>query len=79
MRIAAEAFRRGIELIGSQSAASEVVGKTQQAISARLAAEKVIWAESVLRFEAVTGISRHQLRPDLYPIEQPASTAKAAR
>jgi DNA-binding transcriptional regulator YdaS (Cro superfamily) len=32
-----------------------------------------LWAEMVLKVEAATGISRHELRPDIYPIEPPAA------
>ena len=31
----------------------------------------------VLAVEAATGISRHLLRPDIYPVERPASVEKA--
>lgn len=67
MLAAAEAFRRAVDVIGGQSATGRLVQKTQQAVSARLAANKVIWAESVITVEDATGISRHDLRPDIYP------------
>lgn len=35
-------------------------------------------AERVLGIEAMTGISRHELRPDLYPIEKRNSRARAS-
>jgi DNA-binding transcriptional regulator YdaS (Cro superfamily) len=34
-------------------------------------------AERVLPIEAITGISRHDLRPDIYPRERPARPAQA--
>mgnify|MGYP002721069339 CR=1 FL=1 len=32
-------------------------------------------AERVLEVERITGVPRHQLRPDLYPIDRPAPEA----
>lgn len=34
-------------------------------------------AERVLHVERVTGVSRHDLRPDIYPREAPAADAAA--
>ena len=38
---------------------------------------KKVPAERVLELERVTGISRHQLRPDLYPEEKPRRRVEA--
>ena len=65
-----EAFRLGVELLGGQSASARIINRRQSAISKRLKAEKPIWHDSVLAFEAATGISRHVLRPDIYPLEE---------
>jgi hypothetical protein len=35
--------------------------------------EKQVPAERVLEIEGMTGISRHVLRPDLYPVEEAAA------
>ena len=35
----------------------------------------VLPAEYVLTVEAATGVSRHDLRPDIYPIEDPRTSA----
>lgn len=67
----AEAFRKAVAIIGSQSAMAELVGMTQPAISKILAAGKSCPHEdrAVLKVEAATGVSRYDLRPDLYPRE----------
>ncbi|WP_338445930.1 YdaS family helix-turn-helix protein [Pelagerythrobacter marensis] len=66
----AEAFALAVERIdGGQTAMGKLCGKTQGAVSKRLAAKREIWAENVRDVEAATGISRHDLRPDLYPRE----------
>lgn len=64
-----DAFRQAIEVVGGQVALAELVGVTQSAVSKRLAAGKPLWPEHVLKVEAATGVSRHDLRPDLYPRE----------
>lgn len=84
----AEAFRESAKIVGSQAALARVCGKQQPAISKRLRAGKPAEPDEVLAIEAATGISRHDLRPDIYPVEDPAftpaarldhSTLKAAR
>lgn len=61
------AFRRAVELSGSQQAIAQLIKKTQSAVSKRLSSGQPLWAEDVLTVERATGISRHDLRPDLYP------------
>jgi len=65
-QIAAEAFRRAVKAAGSQSALSRKIGIGQAAISKRLAKGQHCPAECVLKVEASTGVSRFDLRPDLY-------------
>jgi DNA-binding transcriptional regulator YdaS (Cro superfamily) len=43
---------------------------TPQAVQ-KMCASGHVPAERVLDIEKITGISRHELRPDLYPTEQP--------
>lgn len=54
---------------GSQSAYGRLVGRSQASIYERLRDRKPVDAEDVLAVEKDTGISRHILRPDLYPDE----------
>lgn len=69
----AEAFRHAVDVLGGQVKAAEFMGYTQGAISKRLARGGWIWAENVLAVEAATGVSRYDLRPDIYPRENTQS------
>lgn len=63
------ALRRAIEQAGSQSELARICGITQSAVNQWLRRGMAMPAEYVLRTEAATGVSRHDLRPDIYPIE----------
>lgn len=63
-----EALKKAIEKAGGQTALAEAIGKTQGHVSNWLRRDKVP-PEMVLPIEGATGISRHDLRPDLYPRE----------
>lgn len=52
---------------GSQSAFGRLLGKRQSTIQGWLKAGRIS-PEYVIPVERVTGISRHELRPDLYPV-----------
>lgn len=60
-----EALKRAIKVVGGLAGIADPLGITMQAVSQ--------WDEvpprRVLAVERVTGISRHELRPDLYPRE----------
>lgn len=62
-----EALSRAVECMGSQQALGDVCGKSQAAVWKWLQTSKRLPAEYVLAVEAKTGISRHDLRPDIYP------------
>lgn len=68
------AFRRAVELAPGQVRFAQIAGRSQGAVSKRLAKRQPIWAESVIAVEAATGISRHELRPDIYPVDPPRSS-----
>jgi DNA-binding transcriptional regulator YdaS (Cro superfamily) len=57
----------------NQSRLAAAIGMSQQLISYRLRNGLPLPAEYVLVTEKVTGISRHELRPDLYPREDEAA------
>lgn len=66
-----EAFRKAVELLGGQARAASVLKRSQSAISKRLAKGEAIWPDCVIKVESMTGISRIELAPDLYPTEPP--------
>jgi Uma2 family endonuclease len=59
-------LRKAVEVAGGQTALARQIGKTQGHISKWLQRD-FIPPEAVLAIERATGISRHALRPDLYP------------
>ncbi len=61
-------LKKAVEAAGGQTALAERIGKTQGHISKWLQ-RGYIPPESVLPIERATGISRFELRPDLYPAE----------
>ncbi len=58
----AEAVRRA----GSQSAFARMIGRSQTYVFQLLQSGKPLAAECVLLAEASTGVSKEQLRPDLF-------------
>jgi len=62
-----EAFREAVRIAGSQTAFARIVGCTQGNISQLLKFGRLLPPGYVVAVEAATGISRHQLRPDIYP------------
>lgn len=61
---------------GGQSALARALGCTPQAVQ-RMCATGRIPAERVLQIESASGVSRHELRPDIYPQEASAKTKAA--
>jgi Uma2 family endonuclease/DNA-binding transcriptional regulator YdaS (Cro superfamily) len=62
------ALQLAVKIAGSQTALAAKIGRTQGHISKWLQRDFVP-PDVVLAIERVTGISRHDLRPDLYPEE----------
>ena len=56
-----------VRAAGSQSAFGRLIGKRQSVVFGWLRAQKALPGEYVLTVERKLGISRHDLRPDLYP------------
>lgn len=61
------AIEKACDAFGSQRQFALAMGVSPQAITKWL--EKGVPAERVLEIERVSGVSRHELRPDLYPLE----------
>jgi DNA-binding transcriptional regulator YdaS (Cro superfamily) len=66
------AIQRACAAIGGQSALAREIGTTPQAVQKMCSTGRVP-AERVIAIERVSGVSRHELRPDLYPVEQAAA------
>ncbi len=66
-----QALKRAIEAAGGLAALAAPLGISAQAVSQ--------WDEvpprRVLAVEKVSGVSRHELRPDLYPVESEEARA----
>lgn len=68
-----KALLRACEAAGGQSALARALGlRSQGSVSSWIAKGRVP-AERVLPIEELTGVSRHDLRPDLYPKESRAA------
>ena len=67
LKMRSKALSRAIETAGGLKNLATPLGITPQAISQ--------WAECpvlrVLEIERLSGVSRHELRPDIYPIDRP--------
>lgn len=64
-----EALAGAVKAVGGQSAFARLCGKAQPTVWKWLQNGKRLPAEHVLIVEAATGVSRHLLRPDIYPVE----------
>ncbi|MDH4580517.1 helix-turn-helix domain-containing protein [Pseudomonas sp. BN415] len=62
--------QRAANAAGGQSALARMIGCTPQAVQ-KMCATGHVPAERVLQIEAAVGfrVTRHELRPDLYPCE----------
>ncbi|MGE4430907.1 MAG: transcriptional regulator [Sphingobium sp.] len=72
-----EALQAATEKAGGQSALSRICSVSPTAVWKWLQSAKRLPAEYVLRVEAATGISRHLLRPDIYPRDTASLSASA--
>jgi len=59
-------LQRAVELVGGQSAFARLCGVKQPSVWAWIKQSKSLPAEHVLKVEAATGISRYDLRPDVF-------------
>lgn len=66
-----EALQAVVSAYGTQQATADALGVTQAAVWKWLHQSRRLPAEHVLKAEADTGVSRHWLRPDIYPFGHP--------
>jgi DNA-binding transcriptional regulator YdaS (Cro superfamily) len=65
-----EALKRACDLAGGQKPLADRIGTTQSQVWYWLTRSKRgVPAEFVLSIEKETGVSRSELRPDLWPVE----------
>ena len=66
-------LRKAIKITGSQASLASAIGTTQQTVSNWLKSG-LVSAKFVLPIEVATNgeVTRHELRPDLYPDEKAA-------
>lgn len=63
-----EALKRAIEICGGVTALANRISVSQPVVSMWLKRGQIP-PERVLAIESATGVSRHDLRPDIYPRE----------
>ena len=69
-----EALSKAIEIAGRQAALEAKIGVSQAHVSYwACKSKKGVPSEHVMAIEAATGISRHELRPDIYPVPSEAA------
>lgn len=64
-----EALQQAVDKAGSQAELARIAGVSTTAVWKWVQSSKRVPAEFVLKIEAATGVSRHDLRPDIYPRE----------
>lgn len=64
-----EALQAAVARAGSQSALARVCGVSQAAVWKWIQRGKRLPAELCLVVERETGVSKHSLRPDIYPLK----------
>lgn len=60
-------LKEAITIAGGQSALARAIGVQQCHVWNWLNRNKKVPAQHVLNIEKATGVSRHDLRPDIYP------------
>lgn len=66
-----EALEAAVEAAGTQCKFADALGVSQPTVWRWLQSSKRLPAEHVLTAERLYGISRHDLRPDIYPRNYP--------
>lgn len=72
-----EALLEAVDKVGSQQNMADLCAVSQPTVSRWVNLSKQLPPEFVLKVEAATGVSRHLLRPDIYPREIASLPASA--
>lgn len=62
-----DALQKAVDIAGGQNSLARKLGIKQPTIWRWIHVQKRIPAERVLAVESLTGVPRHELRPDIYP------------
>jgi DNA-binding transcriptional regulator YdaS (Cro superfamily) len=71
-------IEKAVQKAGGQAALAKKIGTSQAHVWNWIHRDCRVKAEYVLPIERATGVSRHELRPDLYPVEESIATESAA-
>ncbi|MBH0088623.1 YdaS family helix-turn-helix protein [Pseudoalteromonas sp. NSLLW218] len=67
-------LQKAISTLGGQVKLADAINTSQQNVSNWLRTGKVS-PDKVILIEKVTGVSRYELRPDIYPLEESKQAA----
>lgn len=73
MRPMKDAVERAIKAAGTASALAKALKISEQAVSQWRRGERPVPANRVLDVERITGVSRHELRPDVFGAPEAAA------
>ncbi len=74
-----EALLLAIDKAGSQAEIARIAGVSTTAVWKWVQSSKRVPAEFVLKVEKATGVSRYDLRPDIYPREHMVDQGRRGR
>lgn len=74
-----QALQRIVDAAGSQHKLSRALGVSSTAVWKWVQGAKPLPVEYVLKAEQLYGVSRHDLRPDIYPRDYPPAPLSAAQ
>lgn len=71
------AIKRAVDVVGGQSAMARLLGRAQASVWAWVNKGTPVPAEHCFAIEEATGVSRHDLRPDIYPRGEAPAAGRA--
>lgn len=75
----AQALARAVDLIGGQAALARLLKVSQPSVFGWIKRGKGLPADHALAVEAATGVSKHDLRPNIYPKDASPAAEQAGR